>query len=149
MFGTFSLERLPRSRGGYVEGVTALIDFAQVSGVQGEESALREALLVDAARVLAIRIRSEKGASEQDLAAGTASVAFALPSRAEGRRILLQDFRLNETPHFPLGLEPEKGPVTHTDSTMDRIERTRILVGSLSRSKLFSTNPMRPATLVL
>jgi hypothetical protein len=91
--------------------------------VQREESALREALLVNAARVLAVRISSEEGAPEENFAASAAAVAFTLPSREKGHRVLLEDFRLDEAPHFPLGLEPEKGQVTHTESTFDCIEQ--------------------------
>src|SRR2546426_6500466 len=79
-------------RGLGVERVAALLaQLPEVFGVQGEQPALGEALVVDPAGVLALGVGAEERASEQDLAAGAAAVALTLAAGAEPLRILPQD----------------------------------------------------------
>ena len=54
--------------------------------MQRVEPALREAVLVDAAGVLALGVGAEERALEEDLAAGAAPVALAAPLRDAARR---------------------------------------------------------------
>src|SRR5262245_51413837 len=89
-----------------VEGVAALpAEFGEVLGVQGEEAALREALVVDPAGVLAFRIRPKEGAAEEDLAAGPAPVALPAAAGEQGVGVLAQHLRLDEPPDLAAHLQ--------------------------------------------
>ena len=111
--GLPSARRLLGGGGGRLvdERVAALFNLAEVRGVEGEELALFEALLIDPAGVLPVLVLSEEGAPEEDLAAGPASVALALATREEGGRVLLQDLRLDEAAHLAPGLTAQKPPI--------------------------------------
>src|SRR5262245_59269925 len=101
-----------------LEGVAALFaQLAQVLLVEREEAALREAVLVAPADVLAVCVGAQEGAAEDDLAAGAAAVALAL-APGEERLCLLGRPRLSfdETPDLAARLQGHPRPVGHTRS---------------------------------
>jgi hypothetical protein len=109
MFGTvlgLFGEAYRRARG-VLKRVTALLDLAQILGVEREEPALLETLLVDPADVLTFVVSPQERAPEHDLAACPAPVALPLPLREQGGRVLFEDLGLQEAPDLPAGLESE------------------------------------------
>src|SRR5262249_60001424 len=95
-----------------VERVAALpAELRELACVEREEPALREATVVDPAGVLAVGIRGQAGAAEEDLAAGAAAVALPLAAGEQGVRVLGLQLGLHQAPHLAAPLPPPQPPI--------------------------------------
>src|SRR4030095_2572207 len=102
-----------------VEGVAALLlEVEEVLGVEGEQPALREALVVDLAGVLALGVGAQERAAEQDLAAGATTMAVALALGQQRLGVLRHELGLDEAPGLAPQLSRFHHQIRHTLSAL-------------------------------
>ena len=117
-------------------------------GVEREEPALREALVVDAAGVLPVGVRAEERAAEEDLAAGAAAVALAA---ALGRAERVGVLRAGRSPGRSAASCPAAASVTSVQSAIrapssGRREKASILTAARPGRQVRAAGARLPAS---